>query len=200
MPFHKIDYIQKPYNHLLGGFMSYTKNQQGQVTVFQTLPEHAPIPFQMLWLGIVPSIWFAFIGWQMVVGTFVLFGTFAWLQSILPSARRYRKPSKFTVSPDEVTVDGKQIARRDIHRVILRNHVLSDYVPVVVVSSPHNVIDQTDSGAKIGALHKSKLGAVSYRVDVEAGGVATTLAGGLNETTAFGVLSDVSSVLGMSVS
>ena len=41
----------------------------------------------------------------------------------------------------------------------------------------------------------SKLGPISYRVDVEARGVPTTLAGGLTEPVAAAILADVSQVL-----
>jgi hypothetical protein len=41
----------------------------------------------------------------------------------------------------------------------------------------------------------SKLGPISYRVDVEARGVPTTLAGGLTEPVASAIMSDVSKVL-----
>jgi hypothetical protein len=38
----------------------------------------------------------------------------------------------------------------------------------------------------------SKLGPISYRVDAEARGIPTTLAGGLDEPTASAILMDVS--------
>jgi hypothetical protein len=40
-----------------------------------------------------------------------------------------------------------------------------------------------------------KLGPISYRVDAEARGVPTTLAGGLTEPTAFAIMADVSKAL-----
>jgi hypothetical protein len=40
-----------------------------------------------------------------------------------------------------------------------------------------------------------KLGPISYRVDVEARGVPTTLAGGLTEPTAAAIMMDVSKIL-----
>jgi hypothetical protein len=43
------------------------------------------------------------------------------------------------------------------------------------------------------------LAEISYRLDAEHGGKATTLAGGLNETTAYGLMTDVSNILGLSV-
>lgn len=43
-----------------------------------------------------------------------------------------------------------------------------------------------------------KLGPISYRVDVEARGVPTTLAGGLTEPTAAAIMADVSEVLQLS--
>ena len=44
----------------------------------------------------------------------------------------------------------------------------------------------------------SKLGPISYRVDVEARGVPTTLAGGLDEPTASAIMTDVNRLLELS--
>jgi hypothetical protein len=44
----------------------------------------------------------------------------------------------------------------------------------------------------------SKLGPISYRVDVEARGVPTTLAGGLTEPTASAIMTDLNKLLGLS--
>jgi len=181
--------------------MSYSKNIQGHTTVFHTEPERAPVPYGMLGLAVLPAIIFAFVSWTAVVITFIVFGALAWFWTVYPGARRYRKPSSFSVTVDGVSVDGKQIQGRDIHRVIIRNHILSDDSTPDAVFLHQGVVGANIVAARASRIkHTRKLGAVSYRVDVEAGGVSHTLAGGLDETTAFAVLSDVSGLLGLSVS
>jgi hypothetical protein len=181
--------------------MSYTKNNQGQTTVFHTEPERAPVPYGMLWLAVAPAFIFSFVSWIAVVITFIIFGALAWFWTVYPGARRYRKPSNFSVTADGLSVDGKQIQKRDIHRVIIRNHILSDdnsQDAVYLQSGAMGALTTSAMAKKRKSIRK--LGAVSYRLDVEAGGVSHPLAGGLNETTAFAVLSDVSDILGLSVS
>jgi hypothetical protein len=74
---------------------------------------------------------------------------------------------------------------------MLRNHVSragEDQMPsssVVVVGA------LTGLQAAVGANYGKKLARVSWRLDVEARGKAYTLAGGLEETTAYGLMSDV---------
>ena len=50
---------------------------------------------------------------------------------------------------------------------------------------------------RAGQKAEQRLQAVSYRVEVEAGGKATTLAGGLYEIVAFGIMSDVGNIMGL---
>jgi hypothetical protein len=110
-----------------------------------------------------------------------------------PTAQKYRVSAKFSVHPEGVTVAGRLIPRRDIHRVIIRNHILSEYDS----SDTVYVAGAAAAAAMSYAKYQRRLAAISYRVDLEASGVARTLAGGLDETTAFALLSDVSRLLGL---
>jgi len=47
-----------------------------------------------------------------------------------------------------------------------------------------------------GAAHRMQVSLTCNGLEVEAGGKGTVLAGGMDETTAFGLLTDVSRVLG----
>ena len=122
--------------------MSYTKSGQGQAATFVTQPEAVPVPWGLAALGVLPVVIFQSV-------------------SLMPST--------FSVSADAVSIEGRSIRRKDIHRAIIRNHVLSG----------------------------GQLADISCRVDMEAGGVPHTLAGGLNESTAFAILTDVCSILGL---
>jgi len=181
--------------------MGYTKNVQGQSTTFQTEPERVAFPLNVLALGIIPVILFMFISWTAVAVTILVFAALAWSYTIIPAARKFRKPYSFTVSSDGIVIDGKQIKRSDIHRVVIRNHVLSDDDTSDVI-----VLHQGVAGAAAAAGVKQKrkalgkMGEISYRVDVEANGVPYTVAGGLTEPAAFAILSDISGMLGLTAS
>jgi hypothetical protein len=62
------------------------------------------------------------------------------------------------------------------------------------VANPHVNSGQSNTVAGMNWAI-SKLGPISFRVDVEARGVPTTLAGGLTEPVAAAILADVSKVL-----
>jgi len=179
--------------------MSYTKNVQGQSTTFQTEPERVPFPVGVLGLAIIPIFIFIFISWIAVIVTVLIFAALAWWYTVIPAAKKYRKPYSFTASSDGILIDGKQIKRSDIHRAVIRNHVYADDRGSDVVYLHQGI---GGAAAAAGAKQKSKffgkLGEISYRVDVEANGVPHTIAGGLTEPAAFAILSDVSNVLGLS--
>ncbi len=92
-------------------------------------------------------------------------------------ATQYRTPSKFTVTDSGINVNGTAIPRDAIHRVIVRNHVLKAAGDVIVVADPHPNSGQQNTVAGMNWAVQ-KLGPISYRVDAEARGVPTTLAGG----------------------
>ena len=90
------------------------------------------------------------------------------------------------------------IPKDAIHRIIVRNHVLKAASKVIVVADPNVNSGQQNVVAGMNWAIRNP-GPISYRVDAEARGVPTTLAGGLTEPTApaimmDGPLSDFSSV------
>jgi hypothetical protein len=109
-------------------------------------------------------------------------------------ATQYRQPSTFRVSPTMVVVGGTTVPRDAIHRAMIRNHVLKSAEGLIVVANPHVNSGQSNTVAGMNWAI-SKLGPISYRVDVEARGVPTTLAGGLTEPVAAAILADISKVL-----
>ena len=54
----------------------------------------------------------------------------------------------------------------------------------------------TNRNEMAGMAHRAKLSTVANSLNVETGGKSTMLAGGMDETTAYGLLTDVSKVLG----
>lgn len=179
--------------------MSYTKSEQGQSTTFVTQPEAVPVPWGVAALGVLPVVILLLISLTAAFAFAAIFAALVWARmKVGPAARKLRLPSTFSVSPEGVNIEGRLIRRKDIHRAIIRNHVLSgdNSSDVITLHQGIGAMHAAASGAA-KAKFKGQLADISYRVDVEAGGVPHTLAGGLNESTAFAVLSDVSNILGL---
>jgi len=120
--------------------------------------------------------------------------------------------NEFVVGDAGIELQGLGLIPRDrIHRLILRNSVSNaeiPYAPGMIVGGSGmmgmgmavgSAVGHAMTSAMVAAANaqRQKRSAVAYRVDVEHGGVSTTLAGGLTESTAFGLMTDVGKVLGM---
>jgi len=173
--------------------MAYSKETQGETARFTVEPESVPLPLSLIGMGVIPLAILAFV---CITGGLVFAAIFAavlWLRmKVFSSARQFRSASTFSVSPEGVTIDGKLIRRRDIHRAVIRNHVFDNDSGVITL---HQGLGAMSMAANAKA--KSQLADVSYRVDIEAGGTPHTVASGLEEPAAFAVLSDVSALLGL---
>ena len=173
----------------------YKTAQVGDATEFSTTPEAVPYPIVML---AIPGVLLVLLGFA----TGILFGLLAcgfvygaaWLLMHSKQATLHRQPATFRVSAAQVVVGNTTIARETIHRVIIRNHVLKSFEGLVVVANPNVNSGQSNTVAGMNWAI-SKLGPISYRVDVEARGIPTTLAGGLTEPVAAAILADVSKLL-----
>jgi len=173
----------------------YETQQVGDVTEISTVPEKVPVP----WLLVaIPGILLILIALSMgfiyglVAAGFVYGAMYLLMHS--KQATQYRVPSKFRVSKTGIDVAGTTIPKDAIHRVIVRNHILKAAESVIVVANPHPNSGQQNVVAGMNWAI-SKLGPISYRVDAEARGVPTTLAGGLTEPTASAIMMDVSKTL-----
>lgn len=94
---------------------------------------------------------------------------------------------------------GPKIDRGAIHRLLLRNGI-----PQPTSAGVTMVVDSTSVSQGIAAdaqiareANRAKAASVSYMLCVESGGRSTTLAGGMTETTAYGLLQDVQRTLGI---
>jgi hypothetical protein len=173
----------------------YQTQQVGESTEFSTTPEEVPYPFVMVAIPGVLLVLIAFASgffYGILACGFVYGGMYLLMHS--KQATQYREPATFRVSPTSVEAGGTIVPRDAIHRVLIRNHVLKAAEGVIVVANPHVSSGQSNTLAGMNWAI-SKLGPISYRVDVEARGVPTTLAGGLTEPVAAAILADVSKVL-----
>jgi hypothetical protein len=173
----------------------YDSHQAGDATEFTTNPEPVPQP----WLLVaIPGTLLVLIALSMgilygLVAAAFVYGAM-YLLTHSKQATQYRTPARFRVSPTGIEVGGTTIPKDAIHRVIVRNHVRSAAADVIVVANPNPNSGQQNVVAGMNWA-VSKLGPISYRVDAEARGVPTTLAGGLTEPTAAAIMADVSKIL-----
>jgi hypothetical protein len=173
----------------------YDSQQVGDATQISTTPEKVPAP----WLLVaIPGTLLVLIALSMgflyglVAAGFVYGAMYLLMHS--KQATQYRTPATFRVSKTGIEVGGATIPKEAIHRVIVRNHVLKAAGDVIVVANPNPNSGQQNVVAGMNWA-VSKLGPISYRVDAEARGVPTTLAGGLTEPTASAIMMDVNKTL-----
>ena len=176
----------------------YEMQKVGDATEIATMPEKVPAP----WLLVaIPGSLLVLLALSMgflygVVAAGFIYGAM-YLLMHSKQATQYRMPANFRVSKNGIEVAGNNIPKDAIHRVIVRNHVLKAAGDVIVVADANPNSGQQNVVAGMNwAL--SKLGPISYRVDAEARGVPTTLAGGLTEPTASAIMMDVNKALQIS--
>lgn len=167
----------------------YSKRQDGAVTVFEVTPASAPKFIYLLIIGAVVGL----IGLGMIAsgGIFmILMAAFAiwygWFRDQRP--KDHRAPSSFRVTADQIEAGGRTFAKADIHRLILKNGITDKELPIQQWTTNRNEM--------AGMAHRAKLSTVANSLNVETGGKSFMLAGGMDETTAYGLLTDVSKVLG----
>jgi hypothetical protein len=176
----------------------YNTQKIGDALEFATTPAKVPYPIVVV---AIPGVLLVIIGFSigfiygLLAAGFVYGAMYLLMHS--KQATLYRKPSSFRVAKTGVDIGGSTIPKDTIHRVILRNHVLDAAAGVIVV--PNATPNSGQSNVVAGMNWAIKvLGPISYRVDVEARGVPTTLAGGLTEPSASAILADISKVLQLS--
>jgi hypothetical protein len=102
-----------------------------------------------------------------------------------------REKNTFSITPTELRVTGLALSISNIHRFTLRNHVTNQARSAGATGTGVAVIPVSIAvGQQIFARWQARLARVSWRVDVEANGKASTLGFGLDETTAHGLMED----------
>lgn len=167
----------------------YGKRQEGDKTVFTVTPASAPKFWYLIIVGVVVLV--LGLGGLGIFG--ILMGAGAIAYGLLRDQRPkdHRVESTITVTPQAIITGGKTFDKGEFHRLLIANP-LFDKAGLDVYTSNANVA--------AGMAHGMKIGEVTYGLTVESGGKSTLLAGGMDRTTAFGLLSDVSRVLGLAVS
>lgn len=192
---------------------SYQQEQLGQGRVrFTVTPAAAPkasgapitlaILFALFVIGSTPP---HSSGFQLLL-RLVIGGTGGWWVYRLTNrwfvgkVDKLRSPGgTFVISPTAIEASGgPSITRDQLHRLILRNGVPDVVEPTIVNTG--SVYSGMQSGAQNDRVaNRAKAAHVSYMLCAETGGRSTTLAGGMTEITAHGLLTDVSRLLSLQV-
>jgi hypothetical protein len=176
----------------------YKKHQEGSATVFDVTP--APQKKFMLIVilgGIGVLFGLSVFSSEHLLGIIMLGGCgyavyWAWTHDLRP--QEHRGSSTFRVTPDAIESHGQTWKKADIHRLIIKNGITKN------VAVAPGVAVEVSNMAAAGAAHRMQVSLTANGLEVESGGRAHVLAGGMDETTAFGLLTDVSRVLGFSAS
>ena len=173
----------------------YDAQQVGDSTEISTTPEKVPAPWLLIAIpgGLLVLIALSMSFFYDVIAAGFCYGAM-YLLMHSKQATQYRAPARFRVSKTGIDVAGTNIPKDAIHRIIVRNHVLKAAGDVIIVADPHPNSGQQNTVAGMNWAVQ-KLGPISYRVDAEARGVPTTLAGGLTEPTAFAIMADINKTL-----
>ena len=200
---------------------SYKFEQSGDEVIFSVVAAEKRIPIiRRILFSIV--CFFAFMGIfgtsnvvfiSSIVGAIAVFIIAGKL--VVWSDKKYRgQGGNFKASPRGIIFNNEEsVSVERIHRLILRNTFSDVVIPYAVggmVGGGSGIAGATmATGAAIGnalagglaqaaIADKNRNMAIGYRLDVEYAGNAKTLASGMTETTAYGLMQDVGRVLRLS--
>ena len=200
---------------------SYKFEQSGDEVIFSVVAAEKRIPIiRRILISIV--CFFAFMGIfgtsnvvfiSSIVGAIAVFIIAGKL--VVWSDKKYRgQGGNFKASPHGIIFNNEEsVSVERIHRLILRNNFSDVVIPYAVggmVGGGSGIAGVTmATGAAIGnalagglaqaaIADKNRNMAIGYRLDVEYAGNAKTLASGMTETTAYGLMQDVGRVLRLS--
>jgi hypothetical protein len=178
----------------------YQKRQEGSGTVFEVTPATAPKNAFGVVGGLIVMVVFGFLFYSFSHPAGIFFmcigGLFVWLGwSLDRRPKAHKSKATFRVTPSAIETSGRTFNKEDIHRLIVKNG-MSDKITMASYSLVNVAGTSTGAGVAAGAQWLEKVSKVANSLDVETGGKAYALAGGMDETTAFGLLQDVSKVIG----
>ena len=163
----------------------------GTTTVFDVTPATPPKFGSAIGAGAVASV----LGLGMITsgGIFLLaLGGFSiwygWKRDIRPKG--YKEPATFRVTPNTIEAGGRTFKSEDIHRLLIRNGITNQEIPL------NGVRMEVSAAAGAGMAYRARVGMIANGLTLESGGKSTLLAGGMDDTTAYGLLTDVSKVVG----
>ena len=169
----------------------YQKRQDGNKTIFDVTPASCPKHKAVIYMSLPIILIMLVVFFPVAILVAVAVWYFGFRRDWRPVA--HRAPSTFSVSSSEIESNGRTFKKEDIHRLIIKNGMTQNELAGAVIAS-----GRPGMGAyAIGQDYRAKISAVTNALDLESGGNAHTLAGGMSETTAFGLMTDVSKTLGL---
>ena len=170
----------------------YKKTTRGDGYLFEITPAPKTLGgcagiFLIVLLSFMGAILLSSINYTLAYIGFFGIAVLAFLKLDLRK-KSHRRPSSFFVSPRAIEVNGQSIPKSSIHRIIIRNAY--DNVAKIQLTG-----QTVSTGVGVGHDIRHALEQISYSVNVEAGGKATQLAGGMDEVTANGLFTEVSKII-----
>lgn len=180
----------------------YRKSETNGVTTFEVTPAAAPKSGCAVMLGVFilgGGLLSLFKMGSLGGGLFFLaiFGGigFLILRTGLSDQRpkEHQNATSFRVGPDYIEIKGQVFKSSDIHRLILRNAITKNELAGLEAQLATNAA--AGCGMAIGNSIRAQIVPIANALTLESGGKSTFLAGGMDETTAYGLLQDVSRIL-----
>lgn len=197
---------------MAGKTASYRKDAVPGGARFYVTPAGSPQPWLFV-LGFgffaLAALWGFLVSHQIImllIAAGLGFATWKTWQS----GTKGREPVSFDVTPEGITHGNIKIDRPQLHGLRIENDISHEQTVVPMSASPTIVVGGLLPGAALvqhgtsitrphleraAAGYKKLQREVSWRVDAEAGGVATRLAGGMDQVTARGLATDVQRAL-----
>lgn len=175
-------YAYRTYQSPAGKQSTYLPLVQGNETLFTVTPAQAPLN----WFAVILTV-ILYGSWQSthwIIGA-IMIGLMALILLSNPRGAKANVVSRFSASPAGITLDDQLFKKTDIHQLQIRNNLDGD---VVITYDANQGIP---TGTVMGLAHRRRLAEVGYRVDLECAGKVHTLAGGMHEATARGLVADV---------
>jgi hypothetical protein len=171
----------------------YKKTEVGGITTFEVIPAAGPKYWYIIILGIIAILFGLMVGGIGLLIMLLIGGGAIWLGWFRdPRPKGTHEPMSFKVSPDSLEGGGQTFKKADIHRLIIKNSISDQEVPYTVLTTSQGMIQ--------GGLFRAQASKTANTLNVETGGKSTLLAGGMDNTTAYGLLTDVTRILGMQIS
>ena len=174
----------------VGKSSEYRKSESNGVTTFTVEP--APVP-KFIFVAVLGAF-AVLLGMSMLpvgVVLMALGGLAIWaglMRDMRP--KEHHGPSTFSAAADRIEAGGQIFQAGDIHRLIVRNAVTGEEADITILNP--------STGVAAGMGYRAKVAKIANALTLESGGKATVLAGGMDEVTAYGLLQDVSKVVGFS--
>jgi hypothetical protein len=174
----------------------YRKRQDGGTTVFEVIPApQKKFMYVVLGGGLLVLMGLSFFSSAHLLSLLGIAGGgvaiwWGWTHDLRPVS--HRSVSTFSVTADAIQSNGQTFGKNDIHRLIVKNGLTDEEVgiPGVLIEVPR--------AQAMGAAFRAEVSRSAHGLEVESGGRGYVLAGGMDKTTAFGLLTDVSRALGFS--